>query len=176
VASHCHKRAAGERGHSIVHCRAGQPEHAQCLAAHTAAALEQPLGSLEHFQTDWRLSMPAYLINHLRQPGVLQVEVLNYLERVQATLAPFDGKFIVQSGELEVLEGAWAGSVIVLSFPDMKGGQAWYRSAAYQEILCLRTDHVVGDVILVDGVGPDHTPGKFAQKLRDALAVGAIDS
>ena len=51
--------------------------------------------------------MPAYLINHLRQPGVVQSEVLDYLDRVQATLDPFDGKFIVQGGSQEVLEGAW---------------------------------------------------------------------
>jgi hypothetical protein len=38
--------------------------------------------------------------------------------------------------------------------------------------LHLRTDHVVGDVILVDGVRPDHTPGKFAQQIPDNLAAG----
>ena len=110
--------------------------------------------------------MTAYLINHLRQPGVLHPQVLDYLDRVQATLDPFHGRFIVQGGEIEVLEGAWAQSVIVLSFPDMTTARAWYKSPACQKILHLRTDHVVGDVILVDGVAPDHTPGKFAQKLR----------
>ena len=116
--------------------------------------------------------MTAYLINHLRQPGVLNPEVLDYLDQVQATLDPFGGKFIVQGGEMEVLEGAWAGSVILLSFPDITKARAWYKSPAYQEILHLRTDHVVGDVILVDGVGPDHTPGKFAEQIRDMLAAG----
>jgi uncharacterized protein (DUF1330 family) len=120
--------------------------------------------------------MSAYLINHLRQPGVMRGEVLDYLARVQSTLDPFDGKFIVQGGQLEVLEGAWAGSAILLSFPDMTAARAWYQSAAYQEILHLRTDHLVGDVILVDGVHPGHTPGKFAQKLRNAFAARALDS
>ena len=59
--------------------------------------------------------MTAYLINHLRQPGVLHREVLEYLDRVQAT-------------------------------------------------------------ILVDGVDPDHTPGKFAQKLWDLSATRVIES
>jgi uncharacterized protein (DUF1330 family) len=115
--------------------------------------------------------MSAYLVNHLRQPGVLQPEVLDYLDQVQATLDSFEGKFIVQGGEIEVLEGAWPQSIIVLSFPDMSTARAWYRSPAYQKILRLRTDHTVGDVILVDGVAPDHTPAKFAQKLRTALSV-----
>ena len=50
--------------------------------------------------------MTAYLINHLRQPGVLQGNVLNYLDQVQATLDPFGGKFIVQGGQMDVVEGA----------------------------------------------------------------------
>jgi len=115
----------------------------------------------------------AYLINHLRQPGVLRPEVLTYLELVQATLDPFQGEFIAQGGEIETLEGCWAQSVIVVSFPDMAAARAWYRSAAYQAIVKLRTDHLVGDVILVDGVAPDHSPSKFAAKIRTMLAARA---
>lgn len=114
--------------------------------------------------------MTTYLINHLRQPGKVNSEVLDYLDQVQATLHPFGGKFIVQGGEVEVLEGAWG--MIVLSFPDMTKARTWYRSSAYQDILHLRTDHVVGDVLLIDGVGPDHTPGKYAQQIRDTSAEG----
>jgi uncharacterized protein (DUF1330 family) len=119
--------------------------------------------------------MTAYLVAHLRLPGVVNSEVLDYLDEVQATLDPFDGRFLVQGGEVEVLEGAWAESVILVSFPDMTKARTWYKSPAYQEILHLRTDHVVGDVILVDGVGPDHTLGKFAQQIRDMFAAGAVE-
>ena len=74
--------------------------------------------------------MAAYLINHLRHPGMLHPEVLDYLDRVQATLDPFGGRFIVQGGEVQTLEGCWADSAIVLSFPDMAAARAWYSSAA----------------------------------------------
>ena len=114
--------------------------------------------------------MAAYLINHLRQPGVLQNDVLDYLDQVQSTLDPFDGKFIVQGGEMDVVEGAWPGSAIVLSFPDLKTAREWYKSPAYQRILHLRTDHLIGDVVLVEGVAADHTPAKFAQKIREFLS------
>ena len=120
--------------------------------------------------------MTAYLSNHLRQPRVVNSEVLDYLDQVQATLDPFGGKFIVQGGELEILEGAWAGSVIVVSFPDMTKARTWYRSPAYQKILHLRTDHVVSDIILTDGVRPDHTRGKFAQNIREKVLRGEIKS
>ena len=119
--------------------------------------------------------MTAYLINHLRQPGVLHNDVLDYLDKVQATLDPFGGKFIVQGGGVEVKEGAWAGAVIVLSFPDMTSARDWYKSPSYQKILHLRTDHLIGDVILVEGVAPDHTPSKFAQKIRNMIASRAVE-
>jgi uncharacterized protein (DUF1330 family) len=41
----------------------------------------------------WSADTTAYLINHLRQPGVVSSEVLDYLEQVQATLDPFGGRF-----------------------------------------------------------------------------------
>ena len=116
--------------------------------------------------------MTAYLINHMRLPGKPHPDLLVYLDRVQATLDPFGGKFIMQGGEQEVLEGSWAQSVIVLSFPDMAKARAWYRSPAYQEILHLRTDYVVSDSILIDGVAPDHTPAKYGRRLREMLAAG----
>ncbi len=114
--------------------------------------------------------MSAYLINHLRQPGVLHDDVLDYLDQVQATLDPFGGKFIVQGGQMDVVEGAWPGSAIVLSFPDITKAREWYGSPAYQKIVHLRTDHLIGDVILVEGVARDHTPAQFAQKIRQLLA------
>jgi len=56
----------------------------------------------------------------------------------------------------------------------MMKAREWYKSEAYQKILDLRTDHIVGDVILADGVARDHTPGKFAQKLGEMLARAAL--
>lgn len=39
--------------------------------------------------------MTTYLINHLRIPGDIPNEVaLSYLEQVEATVAPFEGKWL----------------------------------------------------------------------------------
>jgi len=62
----------------------------------------------------------------------------------------------VHGGRVDVLEGAWQGNLIVIEFPDRERARAWYASAAYQEILHLRTDNSDGDVILVDGVPASH--------------------
>ena len=55
-----------------------------------------------------------------------------------------------------MLEGTWSGTAIVIEFPDLAAARGWYRSAAYQETIRLRTDNSASDVILVDGVGVDH--------------------
>ncbi|MFD2473881.1 DUF1330 domain-containing protein [Amycolatopsis silviterrae] len=112
--------------------------------------------------------MPAYVIAHLRQPGTADDEVYEYLERIQATLDPFEGRFLIHGGRTRVLEGSWPGGTVMLEFPDFAAAEAWYASAAYREILRLRTDHMVGDVILAEGCGPDHDSAAMAAELRAA--------
>ncbi|WP_194815118.1 DUF1330 domain-containing protein [Nocardia sp. XZ_19_385] len=112
--------------------------------------------------------MPAYGFAHLhtRRP---HVDILEYLERVQATLDPFGGRFLVHGPPLEVLEGDWPGTMVLLEFPDVERARAWYHSPAYQEILRLRADHIDGNLVLVEGVGPDYDPRKRAAQLRAEL-------
>jgi len=107
--------------------------------------------------------MPAYAVAHMRQVS-MGPAVVEYLQRIDATLAPFGGRFIVHGGEVEILEGSWPGFLIVIEFPDRDRASAWYNSAAYQEIVTLRTDNSESDVVMVDGVGSEH-------KATDVLAV-----
>jgi uncharacterized protein (DUF1330 family) len=97
----------------------------------------------------------SYAIGHLRTVDV-GPEIVEYLRRIDATLAPFGGRFLVHGMQHEVLEGEWPGDVIIIEFPDRAGAEAWYRSEAYQEILPLRTRNADGSVILVDGNALDH--------------------
>jgi uncharacterized protein (DUF1330 family) len=105
--------------------------------------------------TDGGKDMKSYgvgIINEL-QMGPAIVE---YLERIDATLAPYQGRFIVHGGEAAMLEGSNPGTLIVIEFPDRANAEQWYRSAAYQAILRLRTDNSSSTVFLIDGVDPDH--------------------
>jgi uncharacterized protein (DUF1330 family) len=63
--------------------------------------------------------------------------IVEYLQRIDATLEPFGGRFIVHGGKMEVWEGAWPGHLIIIAFPDRERARAWYESSAYQEILPL---------------------------------------
>ena len=99
--------------------------------------------------------MPAYGIAHLRSVD-FGAGIVEYLQRIDATLEPYHGRFIVHGGKVEVLEGQWPGDIVVIAFPDLPTARAWYASPAYQAIPALRADNSQGDVILVPGCGADH--------------------
>jgi uncharacterized protein (DUF1330 family) len=99
--------------------------------------------------------MTAYGVAILRDVE-MGAEIVQYLERIDATLAPFGGRFAVHGAEPVELEGTWDGTLIVIAFPDAERARGWYDSPAYREILPLRTRNSRGTVILVDGVGPEH--------------------
>jgi uncharacterized protein (DUF1330 family) len=82
--------------------------------------------------------------------------IVEYLERIDATLAPFAGHFIVHGGRPLVLEGNDPGTLVVIEFPDREHAEEWYASAAYQAILPLRTGNARSTTFLIDGVGRDH--------------------
>jgi uncharacterized protein (DUF1330 family) len=99
--------------------------------------------------------MAAYAIGHLHDVKV-GPEIVEYLRRIDATLAPFGGRFAIHGGSPVRLEGDWRGDLIVIEFPDLGAARGWYDSPAYQAILPLRTRNARGEVILIEGVGEGH--------------------
>jgi len=100
--------------------------------------------------------MTTYALAHLRNV-TMGPDIIAYLEGIDATLAPFGGKFVLHGdGNKRVLEGSFSGDVIMLSFPDRKAAEGWYGSEAYRTILPLRTLNSDGDVLLIDSVDDDH--------------------
>jgi uncharacterized protein (DUF1330 family) len=106
--------------------------------------------------------MPAYAVGHLHDVNV-GPDVVEYLKRIDETLAPFDGRFIIHGGPVSVVEGSWSGDLIVIAFPDKKSIRAWYDSPAYRQILPLRMKNSRGAIFFIDGVSDDH-------KATDVLA------
>ena len=109
--------------------------------------------------------MTAYALADLRTPQI-NADVLDYIERIQATMEPYGGRFLVHGVPVEVREGSWPGTVVILEFPDIGSARAWYESTAYQQILPLRTAHIYGDTIIVDGVSGDYVAAHTAAVLR----------
>ncbi len=61
--------------------------------------------------------MPTFAVAHLHRVNMGQ-EIIEYLERIDATLEPFGGRFVVHGGEVELLEGSWQGHLVIIEFPD----------------------------------------------------------
>lgn len=99
--------------------------------------------------------MSAYAVAHVQSliPGP---EIVEYLQRIDATLAPYGGRFLVHGDPADVREGDFSGDLIVIEFPDRDLAAGWYESRAYREIVALRTENTTGWVVLIDGVSRDH--------------------
>ena len=109
--------------------------------------------------------MTAYAIAQLNdvRPGP---EIADYLRRVDATLEPFGGRFLIHGAEPEVLEPGWTGNIVVVAFPDMEAARTWYESAAYQAILPLRLRNSRSTLFLIQGVKDGYKAGDFAAQLN----------
>src|SRR6478609_6302864 len=114
-------------------------------------------------------TMTAYAVAHLRSVDQ-NAEIVDYLRRIDATLDPFDGRFVVHGVLPEVLEGEWPGFLVVIGFPDLDAARAWYDSPAYQEILPLRTRNSDGVTLRVDGVPAGYRAASYADKLTGSRA------
>ena len=111
---------------------------------------------------------PAYAIAYLRDVD-LGPEIFQYIERIDATLAPYGGRFLVHGGPITPAEGEWDGDVVIIEFPEAESAEQWYDSPAYQEILPLRTEHSRSMAALLRGVPKDYRAvNKIAELLADA--------
>ena len=99
--------------------------------------------------------MPAYAVAHLRQV-TMGSDIVEYLERIDSTLEPFGGRFLVHGGKVDVLEGDWTGDLIVIAFPDRDTAHAGTHRLATRTILRLRTDNSIGVAFIVGGVSEGH--------------------
>ncbi|MEW2557709.1 DUF1330 domain-containing protein [Streptomyces griseorubiginosus] len=113
--------------------------------------------------------MTAYAIAHLRA-ATPHPEIAEYIERISGTFEPYGGRFLVHGTQHEVREGEWPGHVVVIGFPGIGEARSWWESAAYQEIAPLRSRHIQGDIILVEGVPEGYDPTFTAKAMRDALS------
>ncbi|MFG3094610.1 DUF1330 domain-containing protein [Streptomyces sp. NPDC048202] len=113
--------------------------------------------------------MTAYAIAHLREAAP-NPEIAEYIERITTTFEPYGGRFLVHGAQHEVKEGGWPGHVVLIGFPCITEARAWWDSPAYREIAPLRSRHIAGDIILVDGVPEGYDPATTAKALREAMS------
>lgn len=99
--------------------------------------------------------MSAYAVGLLKDV-VFGPDIVGYLERIDETMKPYCGRFLLHGQQPEVLEGSLPVDVVVIEFPDIEHARRWYASPAYQQILPLRTRNAASVVFLVDGLPEGH--------------------
>jgi uncharacterized protein (DUF1330 family) len=109
-----------------------------------------------HAQMPSRTGGPAFYIAELE---VTDPEALKpYREQVDATFAPFSGRYVVRGGEIASLEGeAPKGRIVVIKFDNMEKAKAWYDSPAYREIRPIRHRAAKSRVYIVEGTAERET-------------------
>ncbi|MEV0466604.1 DUF1330 domain-containing protein [Nocardia tengchongensis] len=113
--------------------------------------------------------MPAYVIAHL-QDAAPHPEIAEYIERLPGTFAPYGGRYLVHMAQHEVKEGSWPGHVVMIGFPGIADARAWWESPAYRDIAALRSRHIDGDIVMVDGVPDGYEPTAAVEAMRESLA------
>ncbi len=111
--------------------------------------------------------MTAYAIAQLRRVDV-NAQIADYLRRIDETLEPYEGRFLVHGTTPHVVDGDFPGAVVVIAFPDMARARAWYDSPGYQAILPLRLDNSDGGAVIVDGVPEGYRAASYLEKVAAA--------
>ena len=76
----------------------------------------------------------------------------DYKKLTPASLAPFEGKFIVRGGSAETMEGNWEpGRIVVVEFPSLEKAKGWWSSATYAPAKAIRQSASKTKMILVEG-------------------------
>ena len=94
--------------------------------------------------------MAAYVIGqiHVSHPD----QFAEYQKQVPATLAKYNGKYLVRGGAFEHLEGSWPVSrLVILEFDSMESARAWYNSTDYKKAMKSRIGAATVNLTLVQG-------------------------
>jgi uncharacterized protein (DUF1330 family) len=94
--------------------------------------------------------MSAYIIVDVTIHNAENYE--GYKKLTPASIAAYDGKFIVRGGTTETLEGDWhPGRVVVLEFPTVERARQWWASEEYAPAKAIRQANAETKMILVEG-------------------------
>ncbi len=95
--------------------------------------------------------MAAYVIADVTINDPVEYEA--YRKLTPASIAAYNGKFIVRGGQTETLEGDWQpGRVVVLEFPTLAVAKAWWASDEYGVAKIIRQRTAETKMIVVEGV------------------------
>lgn len=94
--------------------------------------------------------MPAYIIVDIDIHDALGYE--EYKRVATATLALYNGKFVVRGAPVQVIEGYWKPSrLVIIEFPSKDKAMEWWDSPEYAQAKEIRYRTANANMILVEG-------------------------
>ena len=95
----------------------------------------------------------AYIVTEVEVTGDMAVFQRDYAALAQATVEPFNGRYLVRGGRSLGVEGAPPKPRIVISaFDSFEQAQAWRQSPAYQAIAGVRKREATSRQYIVEGL------------------------
>ena len=75
-----------------------------------------------------------------------------YRRMATPTVAAYDGRYVARGGAVDVREGDWTPSrLVILEFPSVERARAWWDSPEYAPLKQMRLESNTGDIIVVEG-------------------------
>jgi uncharacterized protein (DUF1330 family) len=76
-----------------------------------------------------------------------------YKKLAPPAIAAYGGKYLARGGKIEVLEGDWSPSrVVILEFESVEMAKKWVDSDEYREARALRHQTASSEMIVVEGL------------------------
>jgi uncharacterized protein (DUF1330 family) len=95
--------------------------------------------------------MPAYVVLDVVVRDSVAYE--RYKELAGPAVAAYGGRYLVRGGGTEALEGGWRPSrLVILEFPTLQQGRAWWTSPEYAPAKAIRQSCAETQMLLVEGL------------------------
>ena len=97
--------------------------------------------------------MAGYVIVNITVRDPEQYE--EYKRLASPSVSAYGGRYLVRGGALDVREGPWALSrLVILEFPSVERARAWWESPEYTPAKKIRQSCADAQLVITDGVPP----------------------
>ena len=97
--------------------------------------------------------MPAYVLVEVEIHDPAEYE--EYKKLTPASIAAYNGRFVVRGGKTESLEGDWNPQrIVVLEFPSVNRAKEWWNSEEYAAAKAIRQRTAKTKMLVVEGTSP----------------------
>jgi uncharacterized protein (DUF1330 family) len=94
--------------------------------------------------------MSAYVIVEIEIHDPVEYE--GYKKLTPATIAAYDGRFVVRGAQTESLEGDWNPQrIVLLKFPSVERAKEWWHSEQYAPAKAIRQKAAKTKMLVVEG-------------------------